>query len=145
MRAIGFTPNIVIAAINVVSSLLYDGNIEPYEVRDESNTKRDITRFRLRTVDSQGPGAKGSASILQSGTGPHGLRRTMSACWHVHYSVVEQVFVFAERFGVDLVVETKMAKYSGSVEDVREQMNATRWDNVGSQMFPITSTELCEC
>lgn len=122
-----------------VSSSLYDGNIIVRTGEDRSNRAGARATFTLRTTDTAGPGAKGSASAFGKGTGPKGRRRTISACWHAHYDVLAELFA---RFPAARVV-TAIATYTAPT--FRDRALETSYLNVGSQLFPVTAPDCCEC
>ena len=122
-----------------VSNALYDGNIVIRTGADRSNQAGPRATFTLRASDTAGCGSKGSASSFGKGTGPRGRRRTISACWHAHYDVLAELFI---RFPSARVV-TAIATYTGRT--FRERALATARINVGSQAFPVTAPDCCEC
>lgn len=122
-----------------VSSALYDGNVTLRTGEDRSNRAGPRATFTLRTIDTAGLGAKGSASAFGKGTGPKGRRRTIAACWHAHYDVLAELFA---RFPVARVV-TAIATYTAPT--FRDRALATSHIDVGSQLFPVTAPDCCEC
>lgn len=65
----------------------YAGNLIAYDVRDTSGPKKGpAVTFRLKVKDN-GPEAKGARGGYTKGSGPNGLKRTSSACWHAWYDV----------------------------------------------------------
>lgn len=66
----------------------YAGNLIAYDVRDTSGPKKGLAvTFRL-TVRDNGPEAKGARGGYTKGSGPKGLKRTSSACWHAWYDML---------------------------------------------------------
>jgi hypothetical protein len=122
-----------------VSGALYDGNITVRTGEDRSNRAGPRATFTLRATDTTGCGAKASASAFGKGTGPNGRRRTISACWHAHYDVLAELF---DRFPSARVV-TAIATYTAPT--FRERALATAYLNVGSQLYPVTAPDCCEC
>jgi hypothetical protein len=120
-----------------VSVSLYGGNIAIRTGNDRSNRAGPHSRFTLQTVDTAGQGAKGSGH--GSGTGPKGLRRTISACWHAHYDVLAELL---RRFP-DARIVTALATYTS--ETFRTRALSTAGLNMGSQMYPVTAPECCVC
>ncbi|MEU0509298.1 hypothetical protein [Amycolatopsis sp. NPDC006125] len=127
------------SVVRDVSSALYDGNITVRTGEDRSNRVGPRATFTLRTTDTAGSGAKGSASAFGKGTGPNGRRRTISACWHAHYDALAELFA---RFPAARVV-TAIATYTAPT--FRERALATARLNVGSQLYPVTAPDCCEC
>lgn len=65
----------------------YAGNLIAYDVKDTSGPRKGLAvNFRLKVEDS-GPKAKGARGGHTKGSGPKGLKRTSSACWHAWYDV----------------------------------------------------------
>ncbi|MCE7011714.1 hypothetical protein LWC34_54215 [Kibdelosporangium philippinense] len=127
------------SVVRDVSDSLYDGNLTVRTGADRSNRAGPRATFTLRTLDSAGTGAKGSASWSGSGTGPKGRRRTISACWHAHYDVLAELFA---RFPHARVV-TAIATYTAPT--FHDRALATASLNVGCQLWPVTAPECCEC
>ena len=128
--------------VRAVSQTKYDGNVEIRDISDKSSRRTVRTSFTLRVKDGHAgsKGAKGSRGFESSGTGPHGLRcSSLSACWHVHYDVLETLFDHHPA----VIVTTSMARYVA--ENFHQEAIKTAGINVGSQVQPYFSTELCEC
>lgn len=86
--------------------------------------------FTLRVKDSHGPGFRYGFSG----------RHTISACWHVHWDVLEALF---EEFPD---ARFKSAFYSANGQDDWENKAAeSAYRNVGSPMYPRYASEMCDC
>jgi hypothetical protein len=130
--------------VRAVSATKYDGNVEIRDISDKSSRKTIRTSFTLRVKNGRAgnKGAHGTRAIdsRRTGNGPHRLRcSSMSACWHVHYDVLEALFSQTET----VQVSSALATYTPG--DFHTEAIKTAAMNVGSQMQPHYPTELCEC
>lgn len=149
MKVYGLNADDVRGAVAHVSRCRYGGNLELKSIEDCSNSRGKRATFTLRVADSQGMGAKGSASFMQRGNGPNGLRATVAACWHAHYDVIYEL---AKTYIDDwdtldgFRVVTALATYKArSLQGIREQMADTASINVGAPIAPTSMTDLCDC
>lgn len=104
----------------------YDGNIEFKDGTPERQGK--AWRVRLGVKDSKGPGAH--LSIRYWFSGQQHLRRSNSACWHVHGE-----FFDALPEGTSIRTRGETTHAGGGWNDF----------NVGSMMFPVYASESCLC
>lgn len=122
--------------VRAVSATHYGGNIE---IRTSAHISRNRCRFTLRTIDTAGSGARGSSGWSSNGTGPRGLRRTVAACWHVHYRVLDVLF---SQYPAARVT-TRVARYDA--DNFHDAAMDTSYENVGAPICPRTAPECCEC
>ena len=116
----------------------YGGNLKVNNPVERLTNRGPRVQWTLRTKNTAGPGAAGSASHQSSGSGPNGLRRTVSACYHAHYDVFQALFkVGATR------IKTKLADYRP--ETLAELAFQVGRRNSGAPIWPITMPECCEC
>lgn len=85
---------------------------------------------RLRVNSSRAPGARRAWSG----------RRTVAACWHAYRDVLSRVF----DYNPDARIRTMMATYKGR-EGFLSDYPGTAYQNVGSQISPVTMPALCGC
>jgi hypothetical protein len=112
-------------------SQLYDGNLTVCQNAHElPYARRPQCVARLAVVKSTGPGAR------RSSTG----RRMPCACWHAYRDVLSAVF---DAFP-DAVIRTSMAVYRGHA-GFTETYPETAYQNIGSELYPVTMPQLCEC
>ena len=86
--------------------------------------------FTLRVTDSSAPGHRLGYRVNKNGK----RRRLSSACWHVHGDFFDALFEIRK----DIYIFSRNSKITideGNWKDV----------NVGSPVFPIQFSELCEC
>ena len=127
MIVYGVTLRELAEAVDLVSREAYAGNV--IYNRSPERSGRGY-RFTLRVADSSGPGAKRG----QSG------RRTVSACWHVHYAIMFAIF----RLCPEARIKSAIADYKGRVEFYRKANN-TGDRNIGSLWNPQHYRFACEC
>jgi hypothetical protein len=84
-------------------------------------------------------GCQGKRVHVRQGHRPEGRRRTISACWHAHYNVLAELFA---RFPAARVV-TKIATCTAPT--FSDRALETSYLNVGSNLFPATASDCCEC
>lgn len=126
------------AIVNSVGERFYSSNLQVSRA-GSGNRLWDCT-FSLGVLDEDGPGA----SYMYSGGI---LVRTLSACWHAHYDVLESMFNECSRLGMreDLIVETMRATYRSDNFDriVGKMSNKRRGeDSVGNV---LTNNHMCGC
>lgn len=123
--------------VRAVSETKYRNNVG---VRDSKQLSRNRCQFTMRVVDAVGAGARGAS--MSSGTGPRGKRRNpLSACWHVHYDVLETLF----RHFPQAKVQSGWLRVAYTADNFHREAIGTAGRNVGSMMQPAYMTELCEC
>jgi hypothetical protein len=116
----------------------------PVYVIDFLKHNREITaiNFTLRVQDSKKAGHKlGRPRFdLRTGETKGKQRRLVAACWHVHRDVMIEIF----KLNPNANLKTAMAHYKNK-ESFYDLYPGTADINVGSQMYPITMLELCDC
>lgn len=116
----------------------------PVYVVDFLKHNREITaiHFTLRVRDSKKAGHKlGRPRFnLQTGGIEGKQRRLVAACWHVHRDVMIEIF----KLNPNANLKTAMAHYKNK-ESFYDLYPGTADINVGSQIFPVTMPELCNC
>jgi hypothetical protein len=125
MKVRGATEQNLQDALYIVNSH-YEGNVTL--ARDKA-----FPFFALRVVSLDGPGTTFQRRYDYR-TGAETVKRSRSACWHVHGWVFDALFTVAP----DAIVDSAGTKIT------RNAGNWTDW-NVGSSMFPIDASDQCEC
>lgn len=107
------------------------------------NGRPDRWRFVLRTasrVNRKDAIKYGRYGFVRNRTTGNRRRTPGSVCWHGHRDFMRALFAMAP----DAVLVTAFATYKG-----REHFESSHWEtgdrNVGSQMDPVTISELCDC
>jgi hypothetical protein len=145
MKVYGICAYDIDTVVREVSRARYDGNVGLKSLADCSNSKGPRATFTLRTLDSTAgrPGAMGNPR--QTGTGPNGTRRSISACWHAHWDVIEALL---ERYPdaqvvSGFVMREVVVRYTR--DTFRKVALATAHLNMGSATDPFTRPQCCEC
>lgn len=138
MDAINVTPDDVETALHAANHL-HGGNLIFNNGPVRKNGKR--VTFTIRVRDSHADGAKVNIRHgLSNGHPSVSERRSTSACWHAHRDVLAALFLLHP----DATVITAMARYEGA-NGFLDTFPATAHRNIGSQVFPITMAESCDC
>jgi hypothetical protein len=123
------------------AGILYNDNLKA-----EFGTEYSPRRFRARVVlkmtgykmgldvEELAPGQRRSGNVLA------GQRRVNAVCWHAYRDVLVELF----NAHPDVKVRTGMAKYIGK-EGFYENFPGTAHHNIGSQMYPVTMPQCCDC
>lgn len=145
MKVYGVSAYDIENVVREVSQASYDGNVIIKSIADQSNSRGPRARFTLRVVNSAAGqrGALGRPS--GTGTGPNGMGRGISACWHAHWDVIEKLF---ERFpnarvASGLRLHGSPVRYTA--ETFKDVARQTAHLNVGSGFAPVTMPQCCEC
>jgi hypothetical protein len=112
--------------VKKVSDNLYEGNV----IFNRFDPNGKWVNFTLRVQSSKSAGHRLS----------HSGRRLVSACFHVHYDVMKELF---EQFP-DARIVTCHADYRGK-SDFEKKWSSVGYKNIGSIMQPMCFEEACEC
>lgn len=126
MKLYGVSPDQLRDVVLFVSNRDTDGNL----TFNNFTPSRSFVTFTLRVNNSKGKGAK------RSGSG----RRTVSACWHTHKAVMQEIF---NRYPQARIVSA-LATYNGA-DDFARKFPETAYHNVGSMFAPCEIASCCEC
>lgn len=111
-----------------VSRQEYAGNLVPYELRHDKDTRTHVhVRFMLRVNNCRELPARSSS------TG----RRTNAANWDAHAQVMTRLF---DKWP-DMILVSALDTYKGR-DSFRDRHGATYYKNAGSQMAPAMFGEL---
>lgn len=116
---------------------------EPRYVIDflKNNINPTQITFTLKVRDCKKAGHRlGYPRLNLDGEEKGKQRRMSSACWHVHRDVMIAIF----DMNPNAKLKTSMIYYKGK-EHFYDTFEETGKKNVGSQMFPVTLPELCDC
>lgn len=137
MQITGVTPDQFNTIVEKVGAADYFDNLA-----FELSSQQSSTRFRGRVVPKRAsvapktpaPGARLSGNYLS------GQRCVKAACWHVFRDVLMALFTEFP----NARVYTSMATYKG-MDGFQANYLPTRYQNIGSMMYPVTMPELCDC
>jgi hypothetical protein len=145
MKVFGVSAYDVHMVIRDVSQARYEGNLIPKSCQDRSNASGPRALFTLRVVDSHSGKRGAIGSPGRKGTGPRGMKRSISACWHAHWDVIEEML---RRYpGARVVSGFQLSGVSVqyTAETFRETALTTARVNVGSRDAPVTMPQCCDC
>lgn len=127
----GITPDEVEAIVYAVGQQHYGDNLTvDWERRPKVVARGARWRGRIVPRSSYGQGARVSATIG---------RRQRAACWHAFRDVFGAIFDARP----EARISTSLARYT--FDNFLDTFPATAYENVGSQIRPITMPELCYC
>lgn len=146
MKVYGASVRDIETVVADVSRRAYDGNLIIRTSADHSNRRGPRAAFTLRVLDSTAgrPGAIGNARY--PGNGPNGYRRNgLSACWHAHWDVIEELFRRFPKAWVrsGLRLDNKSVVYRAAT--FRDMALRTAHVNLGTAYEPVTMPQCCEC
>ena len=115
----------------------YDNNIRWNREPEQLDKYGYKWRFTLRVNSSKGKGAKLSYSYHNN------VRRTSSACWHVHGDFFDTLL----NLRASAIIETSSAQGLIKIYISEEGNIVGNWKdrNIGSIMFPVYYSESCLC
>jgi hypothetical protein len=143
VKVIGLSLDAVENAVVYVGERLYGGNLRVQTSRDRSKNGVERCTFTLGVVDTSanGMGARCSTDLLARGNGPLGRARSLTACWHAHFDVIECLLL--SRASGLVTVQTAKATYNS--DNFLDVAYATAFENVGTAAHPVMAFQLCTC
>jgi hypothetical protein len=145
MKVYGASTDDIRRVVAQVSGEHYDGNVEIKSLEDRSNSAGPRATFTLRVVHGAAgrPGAIGKP--LRTGTGPHGMRRCVSACWHVHWDVIEELLRQYPHARVVSGIQLRGRHVVYTADTFRDTALLTAHLNVANWYEPMSMPQCCEC
>lgn len=145
MKVYGVSADDVDRVVHEVSQQSYAGNLIIKTIADQPTRRGPGARFTLRVINSQAGqrGAIGRPSA--AGTGPNGLGRGISACWHAHWDVIERLFQRFPDARVDSGIQLRGRPVRYTAATFTDVARQTAHLNVGTGAAPVSMPQCCEC
>lgn len=139
MKVYGVVPSNVHTLLHLDVGPEFNENIWAINMHQFGGPRAFGTRFILRTVHSDGLGARRS---------PNG-RRTINACWHVHLALLDRLAKQAH--ALDMMDQFRIVspfvttQKGQDYHHVRYQLLCSQHHNMGDRVNQVRIVDLCDC